>query len=44
MKRVWNYIKWYVEETVSDFRIVWGVYPNVLIITLLVSLLTCVIL
>lgn len=44
MKYIWNQIKYYVEETISDFRIVWGIYPNVLLITVLTLLFAYLIL
>lgn len=39
MKKIWNYIKWYVEETIFDMRILYSAYPNILVLTILLLLI-----
>ncbi len=42
MKKIWNYIKWYVEETIFDMRILYSAYPNILILTVTALLIALV--
>mgnify|MGYP000111210037 CR=1 FL=1 len=39
MKKIWRYIKWYVEETIFDMRILYSAYPNILVLTILLLLI-----
>lgn len=39
VNKVWTYVKEYVVETASDFKSVWKIYPNVLIVSAIALLI-----